>query len=81
VLHERVLAAAHFRGRHGESFADSLWGQLQLGPADVQLRRAPDRPAGGAAPRDRQEQAAGAPAASDAVAAAAPTRPEGGATP
>jgi len=42
VLHERVLSAAHFRGRYGEAFGDALWEQLRLDTTDVQLLHAPD---------------------------------------
>jgi len=44
VLHERVLASAHFRGRYGEAFGDALWDQLALDTLDVQLLRAPETP-------------------------------------
>jgi len=44
VLHERVLSAAHFRGRYGEAFGAALWDQLQLDTMDVQLLRAPESP-------------------------------------
>jgi bacillithiol biosynthesis cysteine-adding enzyme BshC len=42
VLHERVLSAAHFRGRYGEAFGEALWEQLALDTVDVQLLRAPE---------------------------------------
>lgn len=42
VLHERVLSAAHFRGRYGEAFGEALWAQLRLDTMDVQLLRAPE---------------------------------------
>jgi bacillithiol biosynthesis cysteine-adding enzyme BshC len=42
VLHERVLAAAHFRGRYGEAFGEAVWRQLDLATAEVQLLRAPE---------------------------------------
>ena len=42
VLHERVLCAAHFRGRYGEAFGAALWEQLALDTLDVQLLRAPE---------------------------------------
>ncbi len=42
VLHERVLGAAHFRGRYGEELVATLWEQLDLATADVQLLRAPE---------------------------------------
>jgi len=42
VLHERVLCAAHFRGRYGEAFGEALWNQLALDTLDVQLLRAPE---------------------------------------
>ncbi|HEV8630447.1 MAG TPA: bacillithiol biosynthesis cysteine-adding enzyme BshC [Thermoanaerobaculia bacterium] len=49
VLHERVLAAAHFRGRYGEPLVEALWQQLDLGTTDVQLLRAPEPPGSGEA--------------------------------
>lgn len=83
VLHERVLAAAHFRGRYGEELAASLWRQLELGTVDVQLLRAPEIPAAGPMAAGRRlGDAAGAEAAGDATPAAAPAAGrEGGAAP
>lgn len=82
-LHERVLAAAHFRGRYGEGLADALWSQLELGTVDVQLLRAPEAPAAVAvAAAHRQSEAAGAEPGSGETPAAAPgTSPDGGAVP
>ncbi|HXT19131.1 MAG TPA: bacillithiol biosynthesis cysteine-adding enzyme BshC [Thermoanaerobaculia bacterium] len=42
VLHERVLAAAHFRGRFGDGLAEAIWQQLSIATTDVQLLRAPE---------------------------------------
>lgn len=39
VLHERVLAAAHFRGRYGEAFVEKLWEELDVEQTGVQLLR------------------------------------------
>jgi uncharacterized protein YllA (UPF0747 family) len=37
TLHERVLAGAHFRGRYGEAFVETLWRDLDLRETGVQL--------------------------------------------
>jgi bacillithiol biosynthesis cysteine-adding enzyme BshC len=37
--HERVLAAAHFRGRYGEAAVDRLWEALDVAETGVQLLR------------------------------------------
>jgi bacillithiol biosynthesis cysteine-adding enzyme BshC len=39
VLQERVLSAAHFRGRYGEGFVERLWAGLDLAETGVQLLR------------------------------------------
>jgi bacillithiol biosynthesis cysteine-adding enzyme BshC len=68
VLHERVLAAAHFRGRAGEGLGEALWQQLDLGTVDVQLLRAPEaargdgRPAGAAVGARPESHSPAAPA-------------------
>jgi bacillithiol biosynthesis cysteine-adding enzyme BshC len=36
-LQERVVAAAHFQGKYGERFAESLWEQMELDPAVLQV--------------------------------------------
>ena len=57
TLHERVLAAAHFRGRYGEGFGEALWEQLAIDTMDVQLLRAPESARGDVQPSQTPEAA------------------------
>lgn len=47
ALQERVLSIAHFVGRYGTGFIDSMWEQLDLDPRNLQVIT-PDGPAGSA---------------------------------
>ncbi len=71
VLHERVLAAAHFRGRFGEGLGEALWQQLDLSTVDVQLLRAPELARGDA--QQRAPEAAAVAGDREAVATAPAT--------